>query len=234
MKFHRAIPAPPFYRIDVIEELTHEDQGFLRRVERRLVTVSPEGAVSKPFLYDEVERRCLDAVVVVPHFLHQTEAGPERCVVLRSALRPPVALRSSSRSPIAESENRGLWEVPAGLVDEEERGQDGLLRAAARELAEETGFFVSPDRLRPLGPSALPAPGVIAERHFFYHVCVDPADQRTPQLDGSPLEAAGEVICVPLSVCLQSARQGLIQDAKTELSLRRLVEELSIEAGEDH
>lgn len=191
--------------------------------------------------YDEVDRRALDAVVILPHFELASEvaselprqgsaltqgSGTEHWVVLRSAVRPPVTLRDPQRSPLPESGGRGLWEAPAGLVEPDESSPEGLRRAALRELLEETGFSPGDAALFELGPPAYPCPGVIAERHFFFRVRIDPDRQVAPPLDGSALEAAGEVIAVPLHVALAAARQGELADAKTELAVRRLSEEL--------
>jgi len=231
MKLHDVLPPPPHFTIRVLEDCSPPGDGFLRRLSRRVCTVSPEGAESTPLTYDEVDRRALDAVVVIPHFVARSSAGTEqRYVVLRSAIRPPVALRSAERSPLSEAENRNLWEVPAGLVEENERGWSGVRAAALRELAEETGYSVEEAALLELGPTTFPAPGVIAERHFYFEARVDPNEQQPVQLDG-PLEEAGELIAVPLAECLRAVRAGQVPDAKTELALRRLHERLSGEAG---
>ncbi len=233
MKIHTVLPAPPEFRIELVKDESPPGGGFLRRLSRRLVTVSSTGARSSTFIYDEVDREALDAVVVLPHFV-RLEAGQRvRYVVLRSAVRPPVALRSEARSPISERENRGLWELPAGLVEKDEYHAVGLSRAAARELEEETGLCMPPQAFRPLGPSTFPAPGVIAERHFYFQVEVDPERAGVPSLDGSPLEEAGEVIALPLSACLKAARLGKLEDAKTELALRRLSDELTALSGDE-
>jgi ADP-ribose pyrophosphatase len=129
---------------------------------------------------------------------------------------------------MVEPENRGLWEFPAGLVEEAEQSAEGLRRAAVRELLEETGFAAPAEKLSGLGPSSFPSPGVIGERHFYFQVEVDPREQREPELDGSPLEAAGELIAVPLSVALAACRKGDLADAKSEIALRRLVEQLTL------
>ena len=139
---------------------------------------------------------------------------------MRSAIRPPVALRDGDRSPHPEPDNRGIWEVPAGLVEPDEESPEGLRQAARRELEEEAGFVVTPQQLRPLGHPTYPAPGIIAERHFFFEVEVDLDSGRAPSLDGSPLEAAGAVVAVPLERLLKEP----LEDAKTELALRRLAD----------
>lgn len=189
--------------------------------------MAAEHEPSAPFTYDEVDRRALDAVVVVPHFLQRSAEGvPVRHVVLRSAHRPPVMLRDAARSPLVEPDNRALWELPAGLVEPDEASAEGIVRAAQRELLEETGFEVELSELVQLGPSTFPCPGVIAERHFFFHVEVSLERRVEPPLDGSPLEAVGSLVAVPLTVALEAARAGELADAKTELALRRLVETL--------
>jgi ADP-ribose pyrophosphatase len=232
MDIFETLPSPPHFNILVLNDVSHEPGGFLQRVSRQVCTVDPSGKRSRALIYDEVDRRALDAVVVVAHFqVAAADGALQRHVVLRSAIRPPFALRSSARSPQAEPDNRGLWELPAGLVEPDEPGPAGLRAAAARELWEETGFAVAAEALQDLGPSTLPAPGVIAERHFFFHVEVDPTTQQEPPLDGSPLEEAGAVIAVPLESCLAAAQVGQLPDAKTELALRRLAEVMSESKG---
>ncbi len=212
---------PPDIRLTV-EHAERLAPGFLTLVRRRLRARYPNGAESQPFLYDEVDRAAIDAVVIVPHY----EAGGERFVYLRSAVRPPVSLRDAARSPIAEPDARGLWELVAGLVEVSEQHPAGPALAAARELEEELGFRLPAARFAPLGPPTYPAPGVIAERHFFFHVEVEPGERGEPSLDGSALEAEASVACVPLSQALAACRAGRIEDAKTELGLRRLAEHL--------
>ena len=177
-------------------------------------------------VYDEVDRAALDAVVVVPYFVAplplRSEVAP--WVVLRSSIRPPVTLREGSRPPLDESVLRGFWELPAGLVEPTEASESGIRAAARRELLEETGFDVAPPELSELGLPTYPVPGVIAERHYFFSARVDPARRTPPELDGSPLEAAGELAAVPLEALLDAVRAGLLRDAKTELGLRRFAE----------
>lgn len=181
-----------------------------------------DGSVSEPFEYDSIERSRLDAVVVAPHF---RDAEGVRHVFLRSCVRPPLVMRREGASPVPEKDTLGnLWELPAGLVEEDERTPEGLKRCAARELLEEVGFEVDPSAMLPLGPSTFPAPGIVGERHFFFHVEVDASLRITPPEDGSALERHALVVPVRLDEALALTRTGDIEDEKTELALRRLAE----------
>jgi ADP-ribose pyrophosphatase len=146
-------------------------------------------------------------------------------VYLRSCVRPPLAMRDKARSPLLnEHDHGGLWELPAGLVEPGEQTPEGVRGTAQRELLEELGFEVERSALQPLGPSTFPAPGIVCERQFYFHVAVDPNARRAPELDGSPLERFGEVIDVPLYDALAWCADGSIEDVKTELGLRRFAD----------
>jgi ADP-ribose pyrophosphatase len=216
-------PAAPEIQLEFLEDLSPKaEPGFLRVVRRRLRAHYPDGTQSEPFVYDEVDRKAIDAVVIVAHY---ADAAGRRFVYLRSALRPPVVFRDRARSPIpADDPASSIWELPAGLVEPGEQSREGLRVGAARELEEELGFDVEPGRLVELGPSTFPAPGIIAERHFYFAVTVEPATRREPGLDGSALEHAGAVLPFALDEALTLCRSGSIVDAKTELGLRRLRE----------
>lgn len=219
------LPPLPRHRVSVVGEkpTAPDEQGrFLRVRHQTLRATFADGSVSKEFAYDSVHRDRLDAVVVVPHY--EGKDGVRR-VFLRSALRPPVALRPEEARPVPERDDLGgLWEVVAGLVEPDERSPEGLAACAARELFEEAGFEVPAASLRPLGPSSFPAPGIIGERHFYFHVVVEPSARATPPEDGSALERHAEIVDIPLPEALELCRAGEIEDAKTELALRRLVE----------
>ncbi len=217
------LPELPKHALALVEERpTLDPPGFLRLQRTILRVAFADGTTSEPFEYDAIDRTRLDAVVIAAHY---RGADGRRRVFLRSCLRPPVAMRSRARSPIVERDTLGaLWELPAGLVEADEQSPEGLRRCAARELLEEVGVTVSPAALRELGPSGFPAPGVIAERHFFFHVEIDPAQVRVPTEDGSPLERDARVVAVDLEHALGLTRTGALEDEKTELALRRLAE----------
>jgi ADP-ribose pyrophosphatase len=215
----------PFIRLELLEDLSPDTgEGFLRLVRRKVRAFYPDGTASAPFIYDEVERKRIDASVIAAHYV---DGSGERRVFLRSSIRPPVYFRGSrTPCPLPNAPNTpgALWELPAGLVEEDEENPEGLFRGAARELAEEVGFTVAPSRLSALGPSTFPCAGVIAERHFYFEVEVDPKTRTEPSLDGSALEHGGVVIDVPLREALAMCGRGELEDAKSELALRRLRE----------
>lgn len=207
------LPAPPSAALEVVADRSHEREGFLS-LERYELVVVDRDARSQPFRYDVVARRALDAAVMLAHY---ADASGTRRVYLRSALRPPVALRHD-----VTAAQGALWELAAGLIEPGE----APAAAAARELHEELGFRISADDMRPLGPHTYPAPGFVGERHHYFHVEVDPGTRSEPGGDGSPLEEAAAIIDVPLADALEACRAGEITDAKTELALRRLAEVL--------
>lgn len=218
------MPLPPLPRIALreVEDLSPPDAGgFMRLRRQRWRAVYADGKESEPFVFDRIERKALDAVVVAAHY----REGDRRMVYLRSAIRPAAMMRPLHSRPIAEKETLGLlWELPAGLVEADECSVEGLRGCAARELAEETGFQVAPERMQPLGPSSFPAPGVIGERHHFFHVEVAPGARREPSEDGSVLERGALIVAIALDEALALLRSGEIEDEKSEIALRRLAE----------
>lgn len=218
-------PKLPDIRLELVADESPAGQtGFLSLVRRRYRALYPDGTRSAEFVYDAVDRRAIDAVVIAAHY----HDGNGRRVYLRSAVRPPLVLREGHRSPVPELDRGpGLWELPAGLVEPNETDRDGPQRSAARELEEELGFQVEAERMQPLGPSTYPAPGIIGERHFYFEVTVDPLTRHEPSHDGSALEHGGLVLAVELDRALDLCARGLIEDAKTELALRRLKERFS-------
>lgn len=225
MQQYPELPPLPQVEVRVEEDRSEATRGFLWR-RSRVIRISTRGEDVGSLVYDEVDRAALDAVVVVPYFVAPLPARPDAApwIVLRSSIRPPVTLREASRPPVDESVREGFWELPAGLVEPAEASESGIRAAAQRELLEETGFEVGPAALSELGAPSYPVPGVIAERHYFFAARVEPERRVVAELDGSPLEAAGELAAVPLEALLDAVRAGLLRDAKTELGLRRFAE----------
>jgi len=221
------LPPPPRIALEVLRDRTSTASltgGFLDLLRLDLVARYPGGETSAPFAYDMVTRKALDAAVIAAHFTR----GGARHVFLRTALRPPLAMRASRsvpgvdpRGPASPGMDPGVWELPAGLIEPGE----APVAAAARELEEELGFRVPASALQPMGGWTLPAPGMVAEVQYFFHVEVDPdAARGAPTEDGSALERGASILSLPVTDALEHCRRGLIPDAKTELGLRRLLE----------
>ena len=181
----------------------------MRRLD--LTVAYPGGTSSAAFAYDIATRKAVDAVIIAAHFRDRGALH----VFLRSCVRPPLALRSTP--PFHDGL---LWELPAGLIEPEEDPVD----AAVRELGEELGFHADRSAMRPLGEWTLPVPAMIAERHVYFSLEVDPATRSKPTEDGSALEREAAILALPVSDALEHCRRGAIRDAKTELGLRRLAE----------
>jgi ADP-ribose pyrophosphatase len=216
----RALAQRPRVTLEIVADRTAEsraDEGFLRVRRLALRNRYDDGATSRTYAYDCVERAAMDAVVIVLH----TADGR---VCLRSSIRPPVALRAGYALPVEGTDDPTLFEVPAGLVEPGEHGPEGLRRCSARETLEEVGLEVSPERFMPLGASVYLTPGLIAEKVHLFHARVDPGDAGEPALDGSPVEERARIEWVPLEEALAACRDGRIEDIKTELALRRLAE----------
>ncbi len=224
-----APPELPAIRLEVTEDYTAQsrpDEGYLRVRRRKMRARYGDGTLSEPFKYDAVERWNQDAVAIVLHF----ERSGVRHVILRSAIRPPLALREAlieGAVPYPDGARSGeLWEIPAGLVEPAERDARGLVACAVRETEEEVGLTIEPSSVRPLGGPMFPSSGIIGECVFLFEAEVDARERPEPEGDG-PLEKGARVIEVPFEQALAWCDAGLLPDAKTELALRRLASRLA-------
>ncbi len=214
--------ARPRVRIEVVADRTATSraaEGFIRVRRVDLVNHYEDGSTSRPYAYDCAERAAMDAVAIVLH----TADGR---VCLRSSIRPPVAFRKTYALPIDGTDDPTLFEIPAGLIEPDERGEEGLRACSARETHEEVGLDVSPSSFSRLGPAVYLTPGLIAEKIHLLHALVDPREAKAPSLDGSPVEENARIEWVPLDEALAACRDGRIEDIKTELGLRRLADAL--------
>jgi ADP-ribose pyrophosphatase len=114
-----------------------------------------------------------------------------------------VCLLRNQRPVVGET----LWEVPAGTLEPGEP----VDHAAARELAEETGYQAA--HWRKLG-EFFPSPGVISERmHLFV------AQTLTPGTMNLEADEELEPQVISWKQALSWALDGTIRDAKTVLAL---------------
>lgn len=219
------LPSPPYITLTEDNLRLLPDRGFLKIKRSELVFHYPDGTQSEPFTVDRMVRGTDDAVGVLAWF--KQNGKPH--IYLRSGIRPALALREYRTTGTKEPRDIGnLWELPAGGVEKEELGQEGLLHAAARELHEEVGFELSPDKLKFLGKRTFLDVGSSGTRMFLLHCEVDPTTRTPPIGDGSPMERFAEIISVPLEDAMQAVKEGYIIDSYTEIGIRRLTDLLSV------
>ncbi len=220
----------PAVTIDVVEDRTSStpsDGGFVRVRRLTLRNRYSQGSdPSRDYPYDCVERTATDAVGIVLY-----ARTPDR-VCLRSSIRPPISLRPTYALPIAAaSGDPTLFEIPAGLVEPDEHGEEGLRACAARETMEEVGLELAPDAFFRLGAGVYLSPGLCAEKLYFLAAEADPSSARPPTMDGSPVEEAAVIRWIMIPEALEACRSGELEDAKTEVAIRRLAEHLAEDGG---
>lgn len=215
---------------EVVELIVDGDErlgqgGFLEIRRFRLRNRRADGSASAPYVCDSVARPYgQDAVVVVVY----ARDGRRTMVLVRDGLRPGLALgRDHARAPLPEPAARPFaTELVAGVIEDGDHGERGLCTRAAHEVHEEAGFVVSPDAVTILGAGMLPSPGSMVEKFYFVAVEVDPAAQRAPGGDGSPMEEGARTRWLDLDEAIAACVRGEIADLKTELGLRRLRDHL--------
>jgi len=212
-------------KVEVLEDRTSQtpsDQGFISVRRLTLEARFEDGRKTEPFRYDVADRAAIDAVIIA---LTASDLGQdEPFVCLRTAMRPPVALRAGRALARPEAPTALLWELPAGLIEVDQSG-DAVRETASRECREETGYSVASDQFELLGAPVFLSPGLCAEKIYFVHAWIDRDDHREVTAT-EIVEQASEIAWVPLGQALALAEQGVIQDCKTELALRRLRDRL--------
>lgn len=201
------------------------DGGFLVLRRYKLRNRRPDGSTSEIYACDFLERSMgLDAVAVAIY--RRGEGGVE--VLLRSALRPPLALGRDVALPVKEpTRDPRVWEVVAGIIESSDQGLEGVRARAADEVHEEAGYRVEPDSLEPLGAPVMPMPAVLPEQIYLFAVeLAAGAEPDEPAGDGSPMEEGAEIVWRPLAEAIAACGAGEITDSKTEIALRRLAERL--------
>ena len=198
----------------------NEKAAYLSLHGLRVQNTYVDGTTSDVYRYEGVLRKWLDAVVLI---LTATVDG-ETCVCLRTCIRPPLLMRRALPLPQKEDTDYfALLELPAGLLEDGDTGEEGLFKRASKEALEETGYRLSPDAFERIGSAPFNTPGIMPERCFFVKACIqDVQDRITPEGDGSPVEDGGEIVWIPLKKALGMCDQGEIIDMKTELGLRRI------------
>lgn len=203
------------------DEIVGQEGGFLGIRRLRLRNRRADGSLSARYTCDFLVRPYgLDAVVLALY--HRTAGGTQ--VLVRDGLRPALRFgRPAGEVPVPDRRAYLLFtEVVAGIVEPEDEGVEGVRRRAAAEAHEEAGYRVDPESVVMLG-DVFPTPGAMAEKFWLTAAEVaDPAAQDPPDGDGSPMEEGCATRWMPLDEAIRACVRGDIEDAKTELCLRRL------------
>jgi len=214
---------PPVTDLDVVEDFTSTgrcDEGFLHVRRLRVRNVHPDGSHSAVYRVDVVDRPRLDAVAVL--IWRRGESGRE--FLTRQNLRPAAHFRRDKVPNVPDGRSHLFCEeIVAGLLETADLGEAGLRHRAAEEVFEEAGFRVAPPSLELLGPPFFVAPGIISEKIFLAAVDVTGLEASVPAGDGSPLEEGGVTQWRSRASLEEALGDGTIQDAKTELALRRFL-----------
>ncbi len=209
------------------------DGGFFGIRRTRLRNVRADGSRSAAYGCDFVVRpKGVDAVVVALY--HVPPDGSAVRVLLRRGLRPALALgRPAEALAVADPDDYLLLtEVVAGIIENDDRGEDGIRRRAAAEAHEEAGYRVDPADVEFLGAGSFPSPGSMPERYHLVAIAVaDPGVAEPAPGDGSPMEEGATCRWEALDVAIAQCVIGRIEDGKTELVLRRLRDHLWARAG---
>lgn len=213
-------------RVEILSDETVGQGGFLAIRRLRCVNVRDDGTRSAPYLCDFIVRpKGLDAVVVAVW----ARTGGRVRVLLRDGLRLPLHVgRPAATTPIPDGKAYLFFrEVVAGIIEVEDVGEEGVRRRAAIEVEEEAGFRVDASRVAILGAGTFPSPGAMAEKFWLAAVEVDPSTVAQAAGDGSPMEEGATVEWLDLDDAIAACVRGDIEDAKTELALRRLADRLA-------
>ncbi len=211
--------------IEVMGSETFGLGGFSLIKRFTIRNIREDGSRSERYPLDLVERPAgTDAVAILPY--DRGKNGEVR-VLLRRGLRPGLKLGRSS-TPAFDGSKPGIdhVEVVAGIIESGEETLPGIFSRAAKEIHEETGLRVHPQQIRLLGAPFFLSPGLMAERIVLCQVEHDLVVQDLAMGDGTALEEGGEGLVLSLPEALHYCATGKIQDAKTEIALRRLKDSL--------
>ncbi len=209
------------------DQIIGREGGFLAIRRLHLRNRRDDGSLSAPYICDFISRpKGSDAVVVA--LFHRLPSGAVE-VLIRRGLRPPLAVgRPSEPVPIADKEQYLFFsELVAGIIERDDKGMDGIRKRAAEEAWEEAGYRVAADEVHSLGAGSFPSPGAMIEKFWLTAVEVtDKASQSLAEGDGSPMEEGSSTTWMELDQAIAACVSGDIEDCKTEITLRRLREQL--------
>jgi ADP-ribose diphosphatase len=208
--------------ITILRRLDPAGPGFLRLERFRAKNLYRHGGASKPYRFEVLHRRGVDAVAILPFYF---ERGTRRLMVIcKVGFRPGLYVRH--RLPVPMRDRRrytAVIEAVAGSLEPGDRGESGITTRALAELIEETGLRASARGARELGAGFFPSHGQSTEKVHLRSFQVDPRKAIDPAGDGSVNEADAGTIAIEARHILDMCRAGVIEDPKLEIGVTRLL-----------
>jgi len=194
---------PPNIKLEWGEAVEQpEDLPEYLKLDRRIYRFTYPDGISKEMSVDVIQRKNNDAVVIV--------AYDNNGIYFRSCIRPAIYR--------IFPELGNMWELAAGLIENDETP----IETAIRETKEELGFEVTEADCFALGQPTFPSPGIICERIFLFAINISGKKQNLIINDGTPMEHYGEATKVSFRETFSLINNGKF-DMKTELGCRRLL-----------
>jgi len=207
----------------ILAKLPSSGPGFLTLHRYRAKNLYAGGKASRPYRFEILHRRGVDAVAVVPFFRDRDRV----MVICNIGFRPGLYTRA--RLPLP-ARDRGRYtsiiECVAGSLEPGDRGTTGITARARRELLEETGLVPVRGGTVDLGAGFFPSHGQSTEKVHLRAFEVDPRAARRPDGDGSVNEADAGMIAIEAHRILALCREGGIEDPKLEIGVSRLLRRL--------
>jgi 8-oxo-dGTP pyrophosphatase MutT (NUDIX family) len=216
--------------IEVLAEDGGETETFFVRVRRlRLRHRYTGDRYSASYLFDMIEGSFADAVVIVLYYI---DDEGKVWVGLRRGVRPSIYLRKDNpvKADLDGHSRLTYLELVAGGIEYGDLETIGINGRAALEVREEAGFEIKAEAIFSLGKGSFSSPGSGMEKLHYRAVQVDPGKGAEPKGDGHPLEEVSEFKFHELSEAISWCRQGVIEDAKTEIGFCRLANYLGYHA----
>ena len=214
--------------IRILERLDPSGPGFLRLERFRVKNLHHHGGASRPYRFEVLHRRGMDAVAIVPFYFDRRTR--RLMVICKVGFRPGLYLRHRLRLPARDRRAyTSVIEAVAGSLEPGDRGAAGITARARAELIEETGMRPIAGRGRDLGAGFFPSHGQSTEKVHLRSFQVDPREAVDPAGDGSVNEAEAGTIAIEARRIIDMCRAGLIEDPKLEVGVGRLLRLLSPE-----
>lgn len=201
------------------------ETGFSSLERFVVVNEYTDGSFSNSYNCDIMIRKGIDAVGIIPYFYEKNELY----ITLISNFRAPVLYREKTllgkNIDDIDKNSIKIIEIPAGIFEDSElkakKVHDAIKNAAARELLEETGFEVKPSEVKVLGGHYFSSPGILTEKIYIASCNITGKKAKEQKLDGT-MEENIKPFSITLTEALRWCKEGIIQNAITEIAITRL------------